>query len=134
MLRRFSSAVATSREGHRSPGLGRGTPPRASHSTVAPVATSCSTLHADVNDPRAPRATDWWVRGFPIPTSQHRESDPMAPRGEHCARSKMSFETGVAQCDTGEWCWAARGRDLFVFGLYTTEGAARREPREFVRA
>jgi hypothetical protein len=23
---------------------------------------------------------------------------------------KMSFETGVAQCDTGEWCWAARGR------------------------
>ena len=21
--------------------------------------------------------------------------------------AKMSFETGVAQCDTGEWCWAA---------------------------
>jgi hypothetical protein len=63
---------------------------------------------------------------------------------------KMSFETGVAQCDTGEWCWAARGRDLpeffrscdpsyaptstgwFLFGPYTTEGAARRELREFV--
>ena len=26
--------------------------------------------------------------------------------------AKMSFETGVAQCDTGDWCWAARGRDL----------------------
>jgi hypothetical protein len=64
--------------------------------------------------------------------------------------AKTSFETGVAQCDTGEWCWAARGRDLaeffrscdpsyaptstgwFVFGPYTTEGAARRELREFV--
>jgi hypothetical protein len=64
--------------------------------------------------------------------------------------AKMSFETGVAQCDTGEWCWAARGRDLpeffqscdpsyvptstgwFLFGPYTTEGAARRELREFV--
>jgi hypothetical protein len=50
----------------------------------------------------------------------------------------------------GEWCWAARGRDLpeffrscdpsyaptstgwFLFGPYTTEGAARRELREFV--
>jgi hypothetical protein len=29
--------------------------------------------------------------------------------------AKMSFETGVAQCDTGEWCWAARGRDLPEF-------------------
>jgi hypothetical protein len=64
--------------------------------------------------------------------------------------AKASFETGVAQCDTGEWCWAARGRGLpkffrsrdpsyaptstgwFVFGPYTTEGAASRELREFV--
>jgi hypothetical protein len=29
--------------------------------------------------------------------------------------AKTSFETGVAQCDTGEWCWAARGRNLAEF-------------------
>ena len=29
--------------------------------------------------------------------------------------AKFLFETGVGRCDTGEWCWAARGRDMEEF-------------------
>src|SRR5436309_15750614 len=85
--------------------------------------------------------------------SRHRNTAKrgrITPEESTMQQAKTSFETGVAQCDTGEWCWAARGRDLpeffrscdpsyvptstgwFVFGPYTTEGAARRELREFV--
>ena len=100
--------------------------------------------------PRGPSRDPLVGEGSPIPTSQTVKRGRIAPEGEHYARSQdvvrdwrcpMRYRRMVLgrqsrdlpeffrSCDPS---YAPTSTGWFLFGPYTTEGAARRELREFV--